>query len=43
MQHTSLHTNNWLIGGNGRSLGYRFSAIQVQDKPKITRDWSIGA
>jgi hypothetical protein len=43
VQTLSLHTNNWFIGENSRSLGYRFNAIQVQDKPRTTRDWNEGA
>ena len=39
MQRSTLHTNSWLIGGNGRaitfSLDYCFSTINsVQDKPR---------
>ena len=45
MQHSNIHTNSWLIGGNGRSttfsLGYCFTAINpVQDKPRLKPGWN---
>jgi len=45
MTHSTLHTNSWLIDGNGRaitfSLNYCFSAINpVQDKPRSKPGYS---
>ena len=51
MQRSTLHTNSWLIGSNGRSQAtspvYCFSTINnVQDKPRLKpgcKDTDTGA